>query len=304
MLKAFLGFVALMAMATTAGCATEVASTEPADEGAAAATEQPLRDPASEDGFIPVLKHRGEIRIGIKYDVPRFGYLNPETGSPEGFEVDLGKAIAARLHVKATFLEAKAANRIPFLQNDTADLVISTMTITPARWELIDFSKVYFVAQQRIMVPVGSPIGEVRDLNLLGASVCSVTSSTSEKNLRIAAPNAQLFLQPTYSGCFAMLQAGGVQSVSTDDVVLLSLLMQDPVNYKITGAPFAVEPYGMGIKKGHDDFRDFVDGFLTSAKHNGTWVGLYDKWVAPLTHESAMPPADDVVVQGPTGPAL
>src|SRR5437763_7764079 len=62
------------------------------------------------------VQDRGKIVIGVKYDVPTFGYLNPRNNTLEGFDVDLGKAIAKEVlgdASKAEFTRANSADRIP-----------------------------------------------------------------------------------------------------------------------------------------------------------------------------------------------
>jgi glutamate transport system substrate-binding protein len=106
-------------------------------------------------------------------------------------------------------------------------------------------------------------------------------------------------LQPGYADCFALL-GKQVDAVTTDDVILISLLSRDPDNFKLTGRPFSKEPYGMGIKKGRVGFKDFIDGVISDIKEDGTWKKIYDKWIKPLTGESASPPPDEVVAEAPT----
>ena len=101
----------------------------------------------------------GEVlTIGVKFDVPPFGFKNPQTGDVEGFDVDLGKRIAEKLGREPKFIEAISDNRIPFLMDGTVDLILSTMTITAERDLEIDFSEPYFVARGRILVPQDSDI--------------------------------------------------------------------------------------------------------------------------------------------------
>src|SRR3954452_8957819 len=77
------------------------------------------------------VQDRGKIVIGVKYDVPTFGYLNPRNNTLEGFDVDLGKAIAREIlgsDSAVEFKQAVSADRIPFLNTGQVDLVLSTMT--------------------------------------------------------------------------------------------------------------------------------------------------------------------------------
>ena len=253
--------------------------------------------------YMADLQKKGKIVIGVKYDVPQFGFLNPATNKPEGFDVGLANLIGEKLGVDVEFVEAVSANRIPFLNEDKVDLIISTMTINEERKQQIDFSIVYYVAQQRLLVKKDGNIKSVSDLNTRKGTVCSASGSTSEKNIRVAAPEANVVLQDGYSQCFQLLQNAQADAVTTDDVILVGLLKNDPQNFQIAGDPFSKEPYGMGIKKGRTGFKEFVDGVIKEAKSDGTWEELYKKWVEPVTGAGAEPPPDDVPAEAPSPPA-
>jgi glutamate transport system substrate-binding protein len=59
------------------------------------------------------IQERGEITIGVKFDVPPFGFKNPQTDEVEGFDVDMGRIVAEELGVEPKFVEAISDNRIP-----------------------------------------------------------------------------------------------------------------------------------------------------------------------------------------------
>jgi glutamate transport system substrate-binding protein len=291
--------VAFALLATACG-----GNENPAVEGSPPTSPTAKATPTFAAGtYMADLQKKGKIVIGVKNDVPQIGLLNPATGKVEGFEIDLGNIIADRLGVEAEFVETVSANRIPFLNEDKVDLVISTMTINDERKQQIDFSVVYYLAGQTLLVKNGSKITGVKALNDERATVCSASGSTSEKNVRIAAPNANVLLQPQYSQCFQLLQNDQVQAVTTDDIILLGFAKTDPAQFKLVGEPFSKEPYGMGIKKGREGFKEFVDGVLQEIKQDGTWVMLYDKWVKPITGTSDQPPADDAPAVVPSPPA-
>ena len=100
----------------------------------------------------------------------------------------MGKAVAAKLGVKPKFIEAISDNRIPFLEDGTADLILSTMTINEERVGQIAFSDPYFIARGRVLVPGDSSIKGVADL--AGKNVCTALGSTYEANLKKQAPEA------------------------------------------------------------------------------------------------------------------
>jgi ABC-type amino acid transport substrate-binding protein len=233
------------------------------------------------------LQEAGEITIGVKFDVPPFGFKNPQTDEVEGFDVDLGKAIADELGVEPNFIEAISDNRIPFLVDGTADLILSTMTITTDRDAEIDFSTPYYIAEGRVLVPEDSDITGVEDLS--GATVCTATGSTYEENLAQNAPDAELRLVDTYSECLELIQTDSVDAVSTDDVILTGMIIQDD-SLKLVGDGYTTEPYGAGIAEGDAEFKEFVDGVIGDYLSDGRWAAAYETWIGQYTGESTDPP--------------
>ncbi|MGZ8648250.1 MAG: glutamate ABC transporter substrate-binding protein [Solirubrobacteraceae bacterium] len=203
------------------------------------------------DSTLGKIQAAGEIKIGVKYDVPPFGFKNPENDEIEGFDVDFGKAIAEKLGVEPTFVEAISDNRIPFLQDGRVDLVLSTMTINAERAQEIEFSEPYYIARGRILVPQDSDITGVDDLG--GRKVCTALGSTYEETLKEQAPDADLRLVDTYSECLELVQNGAVDAVSTDDVILTGMIIQDDTLKLTESEPLTTEPYGAGIKKGETE---------------------------------------------------
>jgi glutamate transport system substrate-binding protein len=241
------------------------------------------------------IQKKGEIVIGVKYDVPPFGFRNPQSGRVEGFDVDFGKAVAEALGVRTKLVEAISDNRIPFIQDGTVDLVLSTMTINAERAAEIAFTDPYFIAHGRVLVPKDSSIRGVDDL--AGKNVCTALGSTYEETLKEQAPRADLKLVDAYSECLELLQNGAVDAISTDDVILTGMIIQDD-SLKLVGDDLTVEPYGGGFKRGDTQFADFLNGVLQDYKSDGRWQRSYDRWLGRFTGEKAQPPnqtLDDVL---------
>jgi glutamate transport system substrate-binding protein len=280
----WLGVVLAAGAFAFAGCGGD-------DEGDGA--EGTATTPAAEatkfpaDSTLGKIQAKGEITIGVKFDVPPFGVKNPQTGDVEGFDVEMGKAVAAKLGVKPKFIEAISDNRIPFLEDGTADLILSTMTINEERVEQIEFSDPYFIARGRVLVPGDSDITGVADL--AGKNVCTALGSTYEANLKKQAPEAKLKLVDSYSECLELVQNGAVDAVSTDDVILTGMIIQDDT-LKLVGDQLTQEPYGAGIKKDDAQMVDFVNGVFQGIKDDGTWAKLHQEWIGKYTKETAEPP--------------
>ncbi|MDA0170146.1 glutamate ABC transporter substrate-binding protein [Solirubrobacter taibaiensis] len=272
-----------------AGCGDEE---EPAGSGASGGESTPAATEAPAEKFeasttLGKIQAKGEITIGVKFDVPPFGVKNPQSGEVEGFDVEMGKAVAAKLGVEPKFIEAISDNRIPFLTDGTADLILSTMTINEERVTQINFSDPYFIARGRVLVPGDSDITGVADL--AGKNVCTALGSTYEANLKKQAPEAKLKLVDSYSECLELVQNGAVDAVSTDDVILTGMIIQDET-LKLVGDPLTQEPYGAGIKLDETEVTEFVNGVFQELKDSGKWAELHQQWIGKYTGETAEPP--------------
>ncbi len=293
MLMAALLACAMFALAACGGDDTE----EPTGGGNdTAQTETTGSEPEKFDAGTTLgkIQEKGEITIGVKFDVPPFGFKNTGSGDVEGFDVDLGKAIAEKLGVEPKFIEAISDNRIPFLEKGTADVILSTMTINEERVGQINFSDPYFIAKGRILVK--SDNEEITGVDTLaGKSVCTALGSTYEATLKKQAPDADLKLVDSYSECLELLKNDTVQAVSTDDVILTGMIIQEGEDkLKLVGDELTQEPYGAGIKKGDQELTDFVNQTFEEFKTSGKWKEAYDKWVGQYTGEDQEPPTISV----------
>ncbi|MDE0545873.1 glutamate ABC transporter substrate-binding protein [Microbacterium sp. C7(2022)] len=215
------------------------------------------------------LNEAGTITIGTKFDQPLFG-LNGLDG-PEGFDVEIGKIIAANLGIaeeNIEWVEAVSANREPFIENGEVDIVIATYTINDARKEVISFAGPYYMAGQSILVLADNDdISSEEDL--VGQPVCSVTGSTPAEKL--AEIGAEPVLTDTYSNCLEPLRNGAVVAVSTDNVILAGLAAQNEGEFKVVGEPFTDEPYGIGLALDDTDFRMWINDVLEASYEDGSY---------------------------------
>lgn len=279
-----------------AGCGGSDAGNEAEEESSAAPTV--AEDVSFDEGTTMFdLNEAGALRVGTKFDQPGFGLLNPTTNQPEGFDVEIAYLIAAALGIPedgVTFTESVSANREPFIQNDTVDIVVATYTINDTRKTLVSFAGPYYVAGQDIMVAAGNPEGITGPDDLAGLAVCSVEGSTPAENIRTNYPEVNLITTDVYSKCADQLKNGEVVAVTTDNVILTAFVATDPESFELVGNPFTEEPYGIGLALDDDDFRDFINDVLEDAYESGAWADAYDSTIGQINGtEAPEPPSVD-----------
>ena len=276
-----MGLLACMAL-VAAACGDDDDDDDDDDTGNGGDT--PTAEATFEPGStMAQIVENGRIIIGVKYDQPGFGFKDAVSGEVDGFDVAVGKEIAKALGLEEgdiQFIESVSANRIPYLQEDKADLIIATMTINAMRKEQIEFSRTYFLAGQSILVEEDTDdINGIDDLN--GKQVCTVTGSTSERNVKEKAPQVNLLTLDTYSACVAAMKDGRVVAVTTDDIILAGFARTDD-SLKLVGENFTEEPYGIGMKKGKTDMQEFVNGVLNDMLEDGRWEEIYDEYLGGI----------------------
>lgn len=236
-------------------------------------------DDAAKNSSVDAIKKRGKLVAGVKYDTNLFGFKDPADGQVKGFEIDLMKELAKRMlgdEKKLELKEVTSKTRIPLLNNGDVDILAATMTISEERKKEIDFSHVYFMAGQSLLVKKESGINGVKDLK--GKVVMGAKGSTSVQNIKNLEPDIKIKEYENYADAFTALKNGKGDALTTDDSILMGMEQQAPGQVKLVGGHFTQEPYGFGLAKGNKELTDYVNKFLEDIQKDGTYDKLYKKW--------------------------
>jgi polar amino acid transport system substrate-binding protein len=225
------------------------------------------------------IRARGYLIAGVSESEYHLGYLNPLTGQIEGFDIDAVHQVAQAIFGnpdKVKFVSLTDAERIPFLRSGAVDIVAQSMTINCARLKQIDFSAVYFNDGQQVLVLKNSRVQGIAGLR--HHKVCATAGSTSIGDITAANPSAIPVSVPYFTDCLVLLQQGQVAAISTDGSVLAGLAAQDPET-KIVGAPFTIEPHGIGVSQKNPDLVRFVNAVLARWIADRGWAASYARWL-------------------------
>ncbi len=282
----------LRALAAAAVLALSLAACGGDDEAPVTKVEDKPQFPAG--STMAKLSGDKKIKVGVKYDQPGVGYKKPGADSPEGFDIEIAKIIAAKLGIdpkNITWTETVSKNREPFLQNGTVDIVTASYSITDKRRQVVGQAGPYYVTGQQLLVREDDTTINGPE-QLKGKKVCSVTGSTSIKTVE-EKYGAQPAPFATYSECVSNLLNKQVDAVTTDGAILLGYAAENKGKLKVVGQPFSEERYGIGYKKGDTAFCEFLNKTLQDAITNGDWKKAWDKTLSDSGAQAPQPPTLD-----------
>ncbi|WP_028922803.1 glutamate ABC transporter substrate-binding protein [Pseudonocardia acaciae] len=239
------------------------------------------------------IKQRGRLIMGVKDDQPGLGFKDATTNQFSGFDVEIGRLVAAKLGYgpdKIDYKTVPSAAREDAISRGEVDFYVGTYTINDNRKQRVSFAGPYFEAGQSLLVRKDDNSITSKD-TLKGKKVCSVTGSTPIQRVQqqqLTEPNNIVQFQ-TYSQCVDQLLNKQVDVMTTDDAILKGFAAQSPDKLKLVGNSFSSEPYGVGLN--HDDkaLRDKVNDILQASFDDGTWQKIYDGTLGKSGTTSSVP---------------
>ena len=230
---------------------------------------KPKKEPVA--NTLDDITKRGNVIIGVKTDTYPFGFKD-KNGKYTGYDIDLANLIGEGIFNekgKVKFVPLTASDRMMKLFSEDVDMVIATMSITPSRLQIMDFSDPYYIAGQSVLVKKGSKIKGLRDLN--GKKAIIVFGTSSESSLRAAVPNVRIVGYKTYDEAVRGLKQGKADAIVSDDTILIGLSLKDG-NLVLLPKRYSREPYAVAFRKGREseDLVRVVNGVINESSRNGT----------------------------------
>ncbi|NPT41519.1 transporter substrate-binding domain-containing protein [Paraburkholderia sp. 1N] len=225
------------------------------------------------------------LRFGIEAAYPPFESKSP-TGQLQGFDVDVGNAVCAKMAVKCEWVENSFDGLIPALQARKFDVVNSAMNITDKRKQSIDFTPPIYVVPIVMVAKRGSPLlPDVKSLQ--GKRVGVLQGSSQEDFLKAHWANAGVSIvsYQDQDQVYADLVAGRLDAAVQEAQTVEDGFLNKPAghDYAIVGQPLSDpatlgEGTGFGLRKGDKGLAGKIDAALDALKKNGTLSNLSQKY--------------------------
>lgn len=222
----------------------------------------------------------GELRVGLSGDQPPLNMKNKQ-GEIVGLEVDLVRALADSMGLGVKLVQRPFAELLGALEMGEVDVVISGMTITPARNARVAFVGPYLISGKSLLTrnaelakaEGGAGLDDVR------WRYAALAGSTSAAFVRERAPKAKLVVTPSYDEGVKMVMDGKVDALVADfPICEVSLLRHPEADLATPTTPFTVEPLGIALPADDPLLVNLVDNYLTTLEDTGTLTQLKVRW--------------------------
>src|SRR6478752_1465356 len=204
----------------------------------------------------------------------------------QGFDVDMGRIVAKALFGdpdKIEYVNQSSDARIPNITTNKVDLTCQFMTVTGERAQQIAFTIPYYREGVGLMLKADSKYADYPAMKAAGSAVTiSVLQNVyAEAMVHAALPEATVDQYDSVDLIYQALESGRADAAATDQSSLAWYMTQNPGRYKDAGYGWNPQTYACGVKRGDQDWLNFVNTALHEAMTGvefATYSASFKKW--------------------------
>ncbi len=217
-----------------------------------------------------------KIRIAIDMAVPPYGMKDDKLNST-GSDVETAQLLAKDFGLELEIVPTTGANRIPFLQTDKADIVISSLSVTPEREKVVDFSIPYAGIAAVVGAPKGMAITSAADLS--GKKVISTRGTTNDQEVtKILPKDATIVRFDDDATSITAIVSNQADIFATAPSLLKTINEKNPAKQMEVKFVMKVNMLAVGFKKGEAKLKEKVDAWVRTNLKNGKLNAIYKKF--------------------------
>jgi polar amino acid transport system substrate-binding protein len=221
------------------------------------------------------IKAAKKIRVAIDLGVPPYGMTDGQMNAT-GSDVETARLLAKDLGVELEIVQTTGANRIPFLQTGKADIVVSSLSVTPERAQVIDFSVPY---AQILSVVVGPKTEAIKSFDdLAGKRVATTRGTTNDRLATEGAKGAQIVRFEDDATLLTAVASGQVEIAATAPSMIKAL--RDSAPQRDIEVKFVMKgfPLGIGMRKGEARPQKWANDWIQANTANGQLAAIHKKF--------------------------
>lgn len=223
-------------------------------------------------------------KIWLALFLPQFS-IDPATHELKGHgtglvAIELMRALAERLGVALQMVQCPTPSKaVADLDSGAADVAFAG--IEPSRAAVVDFTPAVFEFDYAFMVPAGSAIGRMADVDRPGTRIAIVGNHASSLALARLVEHAELIPSEVPDDAFALIRDGKVDVYALPRDVLIGYAAKLP-GARILDQPFGFNRVGIAMRKGQPERLAFLSTFAEEAKASGLIAGIIERHGASL----------------------
>ncbi|GCE18202.1 ABC transporter substrate-binding protein [Dictyobacter kobayashii] len=227
----------------------------------------------------------GTLLVGSDTTYTPMEFVDTKTNSYVGFDIDLIKAIGARMGLKVVIQKTSFDTIFDDLRNKRFDVVISSVTINDKRKQTFDFVP-YFNAGESLLVPKGNPKNLKTVADLCGLNIGVQTGTVEKDDLDAGSKDCTKAGKPTIkqtvlqsqTDVIQLLSNGRVDATYQDSPVTDYYNKLNPGQFEVGGSVVNAAPYGITIRKGDTSMLNGIQKSFDAVKSDGTYNNLFKTW--------------------------
>ena len=225
---------------------------------------------------------RGSLRVGMS---GKQAPLNMKNASGElvGLDVDLARALARAMRVELELVERPFAELLDALEAGEVDLVVSSLTITPARNARVAFAGPYMISGSSLLTrrELLPELASVGDLNTPERSWSALANSTGQALIAEAFPLARYVEIEDQEAAVERVVSGEIDGLVADvPFVEWALGRHAGRGLARLGRPFTTEPLGVALPPNSPLFANLVQNYLNTLDATGELMQMKMRWLA------------------------
>lgn len=226
----------------------------------------------------------GVLRVAVNPNLPAISAYG-RTNQLEGFDIDVAEQLADMLGVKAEYIPTPPPQRVPFLTAGRADIALGALTRTATRARVIDFSAPLHTESMSVLTTDRISIANWEQLNDPEITLVDVRGNLSVELLRERLPEARVLLVDNAAEAVRAVAQGRAQAIVENiDFFIRFTDNHQRVNWRVLEGPAQVGYCSIGLSRGNDSLRRFLNIALFELHSNGFINARWEHWFgAPMT---------------------
>jgi len=223
---------------------------------------------------------KGELVIGTSGAQPPMT-ATTKKGELIGLDIDISRAMADSMGVKTKFITMPFAKLLPALEANQVDIILSGMTITPKRNQLVAFVGPYYVSGKGILAVAEkyAALQEAKGLNTPEVTVAALKNSTSQKFAETLISKAKLMLTDSYEEAIDLLLKGKIDVIVADFYFCALTAYRYQNKGLMAGeSPLTFEPLGIAMTE-DTLLINWVQNFMNNLQGSGRLKQMGEKWL-------------------------